>query len=44
MPQITRMTVGLDVDDAEFARRWTAFLRELSERLVSPATADDGAP
>jgi hypothetical protein len=37
LPQITRMTVGLDVDDEEFGRRRTAFLRDLSRRIESGA-------
>jgi len=34
MSQVTRMTTGLRVTDPAFDARWTAFLRELGDRLA----------
>jgi EmrB/QacA subfamily drug resistance transporter len=39
VPQITRMTTGANVDDAEFSQRWTAFIRQMSRRVFSTERA-----
>jgi AcrR family transcriptional regulator len=37
--QITAMTTGMAASDARFQKAWTAFLQQLGERLLAPASA-----
>ncbi len=43
LPQITRMTTGLTVDDPAFVAAWEDFLHAIGERL-RPGQTHDGAP
>src|SRR3569833_1411929 len=41
--QITAMTTGMAASDKRFQTAWTAFLKQLGERLLSPTAARPGA-